>query len=99
MPPQVSWNDVTRVWQVLWNTANGNPNEKMTRQEVQSAAGPTVPDSCLRGCLRVYADYSLIRCVKNDAIIDQPEKDADFDQFRLTGKGSLVGNALNKSDL
>jgi hypothetical protein len=98
-PPQVSWNNVTTVWQVLWNSVNGNPNVLVTRQTLQTAAGPVVPADTLLGCIRIFTDYSLIKCVNNGTVIPSPEKDSDFNQFRLTGKGNVIGSMVTRDNI
>jgi hypothetical protein len=98
-PPQVDWNNLTDIWQRLWKLANGNPNELLTRDTLQKDLGTTIPPETTLGCLRSYHDLALIKCVKNDAVITEPEKKSDFDQFRLTGKAAAIGDLLTKENI
>lgn len=98
-PPQVSWDNITNVWQQLWNSVNGNPNVLLTRKTLQTTVGSVVPAETLLGCLRIFTDHTLIKCVKDDTVIISPEKESDFDKFRLTGKGNIIGNMLTKENI
>jgi hypothetical protein len=97
--PQVSWKELAIVWQALWNSVNGNPNGLISLKILQTAAGPEISADTLLGCLRVFTYYSLIKCVSNDAVIPSPEKTSDFNQFRLTGKGNVIGNVLTSDNI
>jgi hypothetical protein len=98
--PQVTWDDVTRVWQILWNSVVGNPNILFTRKEFDKAEGiAPVPALTVTGCMRIYADFSLIKCIGDNGVISQPDKESDYLKFRLTGKGCILGNLLTRDNI
>jgi hypothetical protein len=82
--------ELSYVWQVLWNMVVGNPTV-INRKDLQRSVGQIYQPSQTLGCLRVFKDEDLIKCIRNNEIIPNPFKEEDFEQFALTAKGTKLG--------
>src|SRR5512136_1384259 len=89
-PTQITMNELSLVWQVLWNKVTGNP-VTMTRHDLQLELGSPIPPDTTLGCLRTFQDENLIKCIRDDSVIQSPFKESDFDQFCLTARGTKKG--------
>lgn len=87
---------ISSVWQVVWGEVNGNPSKPITRKKVQTGVG-NIPEAAVLGCLISFVGEGLIKCVNDKGEDFDPKKNSDYDVFRLTHKGSSMGNLYTKT--
>ncbi len=82
---------IVPVWHVVWHEVNGNAAVPITRKNVQRDVG-NIPEVSVLGCLIIFESEKLTCCknAKGETFI--PNKNADYDNFQLTGTGANKGD-------